>query len=477
MRLILLPMYFVAAWCTYRIGELLFSRRAGVWAVLLAGFFTKYHFISFEFRTDNLWAPLWLLCIVVLISGALTVRRALVAGLLLGFAFGVSMKSILLLVSLLVGAAGALLLVGRKRLGQSWSHLTCCAAAFLGGIMLVPGAIAIAFAIGGVWRDFIYCNFQHNILPQLNARNHPGWWIIILPVAFPCAIYVARLIVRAAPEPAIAFRRAFVFLICGFYMPALQSFWNLLTRQDDLPFYPLAFVLCSGGVLALSRRISNHDLRISPYLRRVPLPAFIVIIEFFAVLVSRPFWIDGGRAETNLLRGVLKLTDPGDFVIDCKGETIFRQRCFRPVTESIMLERLMRGLVVDNAAQRCVETHTCLAVTKGRMPLRAKQFVGKNYIPVGDDLRVAGRFLKPSTTDRTRIDFEVVIPAPYKIVARDGPVRGTLDGTPYDGARFLAPGKHTFVRTSPGETLLLLWAQAVDRGFIPPKFSRPLAEG
>src|SRR5437870_10575393 len=80
MRFILLPMYFVAAWCTYRIGELLFSRRAGTWAVILAGLSTKYHFTSFEFRTDNLWAPLCLLCIVTLIGGALTVGRALVAG-------------------------------------------------------------------------------------------------------------------------------------------------------------------------------------------------------------------------------------------------------------------------------------------------------------------------------------------------------------------------------------------------------------
>src|SRR5713101_6244430 len=89
MRFILLPMYFVAAWCTYRIGESLFSRRAGVWAVILAGLYTKYHFSSLEFRTDNLWAPLWLLCIVTLIGGVLTVGRALVAGLLLGFCFGI----------------------------------------------------------------------------------------------------------------------------------------------------------------------------------------------------------------------------------------------------------------------------------------------------------------------------------------------------------------------------------------------------
>src|SRR5438477_3444707 len=122
MRFILLPMYFVGAWCTYRIGEILFSRRAGVWAIILTGLFTKYHFASFEFRTDNLWAPLWLLCVLTLVSGPLTVPRAVVAGLLLGFCFGISMKSALLLVSLLVGAAVALFLIGRKRLGQSWSH-------------------------------------------------------------------------------------------------------------------------------------------------------------------------------------------------------------------------------------------------------------------------------------------------------------------------------------------------------------------
>jgi len=117
MRFILLPMYFVAAWCTYRIGEALFSRQAGVWAVILAGLFTKYHFISLEFRTDNLWGPLWLLSVTVLVSGVLTMPRALVAGLLLGFCFGVSMKSIMLLVSLLVSAPIALFLVGGRQLG------------------------------------------------------------------------------------------------------------------------------------------------------------------------------------------------------------------------------------------------------------------------------------------------------------------------------------------------------------------------
>src|SRR5947207_493565 len=179
MRFILLPMYFVAAWCTYRIGELLFSRRAGVWAVILAGLYSKYHFISLEFRTDNLWAPLWLLCVLTLISGSLTAPRALKAGLLLGFCFSVSMKSVLLLVALLVGASIALFLVGRKELGQSWPHLARCAAPFFFITFLVPGIIAAAFALGGVWREFYYCNFLHNLLPHLSRKNHPAWWIFI----------------------------------------------------------------------------------------------------------------------------------------------------------------------------------------------------------------------------------------------------------------------------------------------------------
>src|ERR1700757_1148507 len=147
MRFILLPMYFVSAWCTYRIGELLFSRRAGIWAVLLAGLFIKYHFISLEFRTDNLWAPLWLLCIVTLISGALTVPRALKAGILLGLCFGISMKSALLVLMLLLSAPIALFLVGRKQLGQSWSHLARGTTAFFAATALIPAVIAGAFAV------------------------------------------------------------------------------------------------------------------------------------------------------------------------------------------------------------------------------------------------------------------------------------------------------------------------------------------
>src|SRR5437588_3653168 len=123
MRFILLPMYFVAAWCTYQIGARLFSRRVAVWAVLLAGFYPGYHFTSLEFRTDNLWALLWLMCVVVLISGSMNGWRMLVAGLLLGFCFAISMKSMLLLFGILPAGFIATSLLGRKQLAQPWPAL------------------------------------------------------------------------------------------------------------------------------------------------------------------------------------------------------------------------------------------------------------------------------------------------------------------------------------------------------------------
>jgi len=83
-------------------------------------------------------------------------------------------------------------------------------------------------------------------------------------------------------------------------------------------------------------------------------------------------------------------------------------------------------------------------------------------------LRVAGVRLH-SSTDGKRFAFETVIPASYKIIARDvGTVMGVLDGDRYEGEeRFLSPGTHTFVQTSTGRDLVVFWAQAVDRHFRP----------
>jgi hypothetical protein len=481
MRFILLPMYFVTMWCTYRIATLLFSKRAGVWAAIGAGMYPGYHFCSFEFRTDNLWAPLWLLCLVVLLNGTITVRRALAAGLLLGLCFGISGKTTLLLVSILTSGALTLLLVGWRKAGLSRGYLMRCVAAFLATALLIPAIIAGVFALRGIWQQFRYWVVDNNILPGL--LNHPAWWALIFPIAFPPVIFAAWIIARKAPDPPTAFRRGFVFLICGFYILALWSFWALVTRQDYLPYHPLAFVFYSAATLLVSNYFVGQRWPLGALFKQVPLPAFIAAGEIVAIIILHPFWIDGGKNETNLLRATLTLTSPGDYVLDEKGETVFRQRCFGPIWEPFVMERIRRGLMIDNAAKNCIEKRACVATNRKDMSSAATHFVEQNFLPVGNHhqelfikdrqfvswqgLWVAGGFLKRSEEDPKRFDFNVVIPAPYEIIAREGGVSGMLDGTPYTGARFLAPGKHSFVQTSNESTLAFLWAQAVDRHFLP----------
>ena len=466
-RIVLQPLYVLAFYCTYRIGSLLFSRRVGVWAAVLVGLSFDYIFCSVEFRTDNLWAPLWLLCMAVLLNGAFTMRRALIAGFLMGLCFGVSMKTSLLVMSILIGGFVTLIFVGRERLGIGWGQILGALVAFFASALIVPATIMAAFALYGIWPQFRYWVFDHNVVPGLS--DHPAWWVIIFVVGFPLVILGARQVVAATPEAAVAARRSFVFVTAGFFFTALVSFWPFLSRQDYLPFYPLAFVICTGAALTISDRWARHR-NLAKIWCVVPMPALVGVCELLVALLVLPFWEDNAKLESDLLRDTLKLTEPGDFVFDRKGDTVFRQRCFYPVIETFTEERIRRGLMADNAIQRCIDTRTCVAVLPDKMPPATFGFVEQNYLPIGNRLRVAGVLLQ-SPTDGKHFEFQIVIPASYKIIARDvGTVTGMLDGERYEGKeRFLSRGIHTFVQTSTGHDLVVFWAQAVDRHFRPIK--------
>jgi len=478
MRFILLPMYFVAAWCTYKIGTALFSRRVGVWAVILAGLYTGYHLISLEFRTDNLWAPLWLLCLTVLVTARLTVRRALVAGLLLGFCFGVSMKSVLLLLSIGIAALLALLVVRRRNLALSRTHLVQCIAAFILSTATIPAIIMIFFAVKGLWRDFRYCVSDFNFLLLGACRNSLGHVIhltLTITIALLIILYIARQMIRSTADPGLAFRRVFILMVCASYFVAFKALWPVRSHDDDPPFYPLIAVLCSGALLAASSRLISFKWKAAPMFRRIPAPAFLAVGEMFVLVAMQPIWKDKSRRETDLLRNVLTLLKPTDYVLDCKGETVFPQRSVRVVYETITKSAIQRGLILDNAPQRCVETQTCVAATTliRIFPHDTARFVRANYLKVTDNLRIAGKELRPSASNPSRCEFEVIIPASYEIISPNEEVSGTVDGIPYNGARFLAAGWHTFESTFVSRGLVLLWSQAVDRGFTPFKHPSP----
>ena len=83
MRLAMVPLWCVSLWCVAKMGSRLYSRRAGLWSAVLLSLLPWWFFCALEYRTDNLWTPLWLGTLTVLVTGRLSKGRAFCAGLLL----------------------------------------------------------------------------------------------------------------------------------------------------------------------------------------------------------------------------------------------------------------------------------------------------------------------------------------------------------------------------------------------------------
>src|SRR5213593_173499 len=63
MRLAMLPVFAAALAGSYALGRRLFGARTGAWAALLCGLSPTFFFKSVEYRTDVLWAALWVVAV------------------------------------------------------------------------------------------------------------------------------------------------------------------------------------------------------------------------------------------------------------------------------------------------------------------------------------------------------------------------------------------------------------------------------
>ncbi len=188
--------------------------------------------------------------------------------------------------------------------------------------------------------------------------------------------------------------------------------------------------------------------------------------ELGVIVLKGPIWRDRGQTQTALLADVLRLTDGGDYVMDAKGETVFRRRPYFWVLETITNARLRRGLLADTIPEAIVRTRCYVAVPdSARFPGRGRAFLNANFVSVGG-LRVAGHRLDPPRRGGGSASFAIAVPGDYAVVTPAGPASGALDGTAGAGPRFLAAGTHEFTPEGPGP-LAVVWAQAIARGFSP----------
>jgi hypothetical protein len=160
---------------------------------------------------------------------------------------------------------------------------------------------------------------------------------------------------------------------------------------------------------------------------------------------------------------VLNLTKPSEYVMDSKGETIYRRRPFYYILEGLTGMRIKEGLIKDLIPERLIETRTPVVTTR-RMPPKAAAFIRTNYIPIAFRLSVLGKILQGGGE---WFSFDILVPSEYTIVSEFGMFAGTLNGEPFAGPKPLVPGHYEVCRTAGSGRLAVVWSAAVEKGYSP----------
>lgn len=422
-------------------------------------------FTSTEFRADDLWAALWLAALVIVFGGAPTPRRGFFAGLLFGATLVTSLKTLALLGCLAAGTGVALLLCGQFRGTFAQRRTFTFLAALLAGGAVLPASIAIFLRHVGVWDDAIYGIFQYNELPGL-GRMRIQRDVVVGALEFLACLGALVPLSRWLAERYLTAERRFLchvlFLGSGFYGALIYTLWPLLDAEHLIPFFPVFVTGLMPLVIDGAERLA----------RRFPVfPAPVALATFVAIaLAAESLNVRTDRTASTIEHSadLLKLSEPADYVMDLKGETIFRRRPFFYIFEGVGIARARRHLLPDEIPEAMIRTKTCITTRDNYRYTspRARVFFDENYLEVGSQLRVLGHAMTPAAGS-PRFRFDVVIPEWFAFLAQGKIVQGQIDGRPCEGTAFLSAGTHEFLAAKRVPTIDFVWLQAVDRGFRP----------
>jgi hypothetical protein len=432
MRLAVLPWYALTLWLTYCLAARLFDRQIAWIAVAITALQPTFFARSVEFRPDDAWAAAWIATMLVAVSGPPTPRRALQCGLLAGLALAFSIKSAVLITSALLAAALVLaLLAWQRRPPGAWITLRVAAMTAVGGAVL-PATIAIAFAAAGAWEAIRYCLFVHNVAPGLGRWSHAGVRLTAFPLLLPLLAAALWWMLRArSGEHKIALR-AWALGVALIYAALRVSYQPLLDKQDVLPLIPMLAPFAAVLLVHLTKPAHTRTAA-----------AGVLLAELAFTLHNARPWRDEARQYENELHTLLQLSAPGDYVMDDKAESIFRQRPSYWLLENVTLYRLNDGSIVDDIPARLVNDRVGVGVFE-RERGSDLAFVRRNYVAIAPHVEVAGKVFGAAGKGAP-IDFDLAVPSRYAIVSDSGNVAGTLDGEPYTAPRELGAGPHEFV--------------------------------
>jgi len=467
LRWAMTPLYLACLWCVFRLAEMLYGRRIAPWACLAAAALPKFFYTSTEFRPDDLWAFFWLLALLVAVSGRFTLRRALGFGLLLGLTFAVSMKTVVLLGALLAALLVALPLAWMRRDGPGAGAVAGSVGVILAGAVIAPAAMVYYFASRQAFWIMYYCVVSHNVVPGMKRWGHFSSHLFIFPAALAALAAYACLTFRQTPDTRLAIRRTIILLTPWLFLCLLLSYWPDITREDDLPYTPLTPLLAAPVLLWAARRFKLPRVKARFFTWILPALCFAELLWVWNANTLRS---DRMKVTTRSIHDVLLLTSPSDYVMDGRGDYVFRMRPDYWVFETITKARVRLGLIKDDLVAKLEKTETPMCyLFSAHVLTDATRFIFANYMPFDPaalDLAVAGKELGAPSPDGT-YSFDVAISQTYAVVSETGVTAGTLDGLPYTGPVRLAAGHHLFHRTAGGGRAAILLARAVAEGFQP----------
>jgi hypothetical protein len=436
-----------------------------IWGMLLTAAFPGFYFKTGEYRPDVLWAALWLISLAILTAGRPHPRPLFAAGLTLGIAFAVSMKTTFLALTVLTAAIAVWLLrsaVPGTRSSPKMSGYPIAASllAPVAGGLIVPLMVVAFVAWNGGLRQMYYCVIAHNLISEgdpwriflqrtLDVRF---WWFVPLIAG---GLWLARF----DSDRDRALRRLFFLCVTGFYCPLLFAFWPLITTQDYIPFFPIWILALACSLVGIAEW-TRQKVALPVFL----LPALVVSVELFSMVRGHPPLKQTNQRNLKVISDTLNLTHRGETVFDSRGETIFRPRPYYYVFEQITRERVGRGELPDDAPARLVAARTPVAVPAVWLTKATRQFMDHNYISLGSVL-VLGQRIFPTADGHAQ--FKVVIPENYTLVGKKGPLTGTLDGANLNGPPNLSPGVHQLILNSPVDVAAVVWSRAIEKGYSP----------
>jgi hypothetical protein len=430
----------------YLIGRRFADREVALWTLATTLAWGDWSLKSVEFRPDVLWSCCWFLAIWILVRkpGQLSIRRFLLAGVILGMALCVSIKTTFLVPALILGWTGAWLLCADLRRALPVKLAAGCVLAAGAGFLIVPTALfGWLISKGTSIETLKFCLFQAN-----RADFETGKILMSLALGAIVLWLGWRMRCRSIPGIAVA-----IFLSAAIYTVALIGFSPELRKQTLLPVYPV-FILFAWqyGADFLRRRRP----------KAVALAGLAVCsAAVIHLVIEGRLWEDGLRDQRELLKDTLKLTRRGDFLMDRKGETIFRRRPVYLVYQHATVRAIEEGRLSDPDPAMLTRTGTAVTIGESMgLTDQMRKFIRKNYVPAGDGrLCVAGRsLLFYQEGGRLAARAPVMISGDYVVLRGNKVVQQT---------RVQQPGWHDVDLGGESGPATLFWKPAWDAGFRP----------